>query len=1498
MTDIHSDEPRGVAIIGIAGRFPWAGSLEAFWRNLADGVECLTEFSEAEILASGVPPTLLRDPNYVRKGSILDNPEWFDARFFGYSPREAEILDPQQRVFLECAWEALEDAGYAADGAERRVGVYAGAGMNTYLVNNLLANAAALESVSPYQIMLANDKDFLATRVSYELNLKGPSITIQTACSTSLVAVQVACESLLNGQCDMALAGGVAILFPPRSGYLYTEGMILSNDGHCRPFDADARGTRSGAGAGIVVLKRLGDALRDGDSIRAIVRGAAVNNDGSDKLGYTAPSIDGQAAAIEAAQAMAGVNPEDISYVEAHGTGTVLGDPIEIAALERVFGARTERKQFCAIGSLKSNIGHLDAAAGVAGLIKTTLALQHRAIPPSLNYTRANPHIDFANSPFFVNDRLREWNSPGRRRIAGVSSFGIGGTNAHVIVEEAPAAPPPRAARAQHVIVLSAKTEAALDQAAARLAEHLRAHPEVELADACYTLQAGRRRFPHRRFHVCERREQAIEMLTAAAGAHFSAVQESLSRPVAFLFPGQGSQHPGMAADLYGQEPAFRAVLDECAELLEPHTKCDVRSVVFGGDAALDQTRLTQPALFAFEYALARMWMAWGITPDAMLGHSIGEYVAACLAGVFSLPDAAALVSARGALMQALPPGAMLAVPLPAAEAARFASGGVSLAAVNAPSLCTVSGTEDAISKLEEELRRRDIAARRIYVSHAFHSAMMDPILAEFTGRVRQVRLSPPRLRYVSNLTGTWVRPEEATDPAYWARHLRNTVQFADGLRQLADGSARILLEVGPGQTLSTFARQVCPPGEGVEVISSLPHPRDPGSPAQFAVRALGRLWAAGAAVNWGGFHEGARLHRIPLPTYPFERKRFIVERKSENPRAAPLEKKPDLADWFYVPSWKRSVDPAALPPAATTRGPWLVFCDDKGLGEQIAQRLSDDGQDCVLVRAGSAFARTGAGWYAIDPAHRDDYDALFRALKDERRVPRSALHLWNVNDSSGPPETDRVLPFYSLIYLAQAWNELFGPEPLDLLVVSRGLHVVTADDCRPRPEKALLLGPCKVIEVEYAGMRCRSVDVPETIADNPALVSSLLHEFDLESHNPVVAYRSGRRWEQCFEPLRLSPAAGSPRLREGGVYLITGGFGGIGSTLARYLAGAFHAKLALLSRSPLPAASDQDERTRLVRELESAGAEVLVLQADVADPEAVGLAAAATRRRFGPIDGLIHAAGIAGGGLIDLKTVEAAERVLAPKVDGTLALCRALAGERLDFMLLCSSVDAVYGGIGSVDYCAANSFMDALAAARATGDAPLISIGWDTWQKVGMAVKAEIPHEWRDRREKMLRHGILADEGLEVFRRALSAKLSNLLVVTRDLPAVLREAGAASGAAIAKPGPEARTANPSSSESFSGTETNRLIRAIWIEMLGAKEIGIDDDFFELGGHSLLATGVLARVRGACGVNLPLRTIFETPTIRSLSERVDTVKWAVSAEPSTACVGEREDFEL
>ncbi|HVX65868.1 MAG TPA: type I polyketide synthase, partial [Bryobacteraceae bacterium] len=660
-----------IAIVGMAGRFPGARNVREFWRNLRGGVESVRRFTDDELRSAGVSEELLSDPNYVKAGVVLDDVGLFDAPFFGFSPRDASIMDPQHRHFLECAWEALENAGHTPEGFRGSIGVYAGSGMNTYLIYNLLANRQLVESAGLFLLkQTGNDKDVLATRVSYQLDLRGPSINIQTACSTSLVAVHMACQSLLNHECDMALAGGVTIELPHGTGYVYREGEILSQDGHCRSFDAASTGTIFGSGLGLVVLRRLEDAIEDGDTIHAIVRGSAINNDGSRKIGYLAPSVDGQAEVIAEALAVAGVDADSISYIETHGTGTKVGDPIEISGLTQAFRESTDRKGFCAIGSVKSNIGHLDAAAGGTGLIKTVLALEHGEIPPSLHFEKPNPHIDFTASPFYVNAKLQEWKAGPEPRRAGVTSLGIGGTNAHVILEEAPAVKRKQARRPWQLLVLSAKTPTALEAAGPRLAERLREEPGIELADAAFTCQLGRRAFRYRRAVVCRSTEEAAAMLEAKGTAAIDSGDGS-AREAVFLFSGQGSQYVRMGLGLYGEEPVFRKELDRCAELLAPHLGLDLRSVLYPADEAvesaaeqLNQTALTQPALFAVEYALAKLWMSWGVRPAAMVGHSIGEYVAACLAGVFSLEDALAVVAARGRLMQSLPAGAMTAVPL------------------------------------------------------------------------------------------------------------------------------------------------------------------------------------------------------------------------------------------------------------------------------------------------------------------------------------------------------------------------------------------------------------------------------------------------------------------------------------------------------------------------------------------------------------------------------------------------------------------------------------------------------------------------------------------------------------------------------------------------------------------------------------------------------------------------------------------------------------------
>ncbi|MBX3301079.1 MAG: amino acid adenylation domain-containing protein [Nitrospira sp.] len=880
-----------IAIVGMAGRFPGAKNIAEFWNNVRGGVESLSVLDDKDLVNAGVPESLLRDPNYVRRRGIMEGIDLFDAGFFGITPREAELMDPQQRLFLECAWETLEHAGYDPEQFNGPVGVYAGSSSSGYLFN-LFPRGVLLQSAADMAAILGVEKDSLATRVSYKLNLEGPSLAVQTACSTSLVAVHLACQGLLAGECDMALAGGISITVPQTVGYLYQKGGIASPDGHCRAFDAQAQGTVGGSGVGLVLLRRLQDAQDDGDHILAVIRGSAINNDGARKVGYTAPRVEGQVKVIRAAQIAAEVDPRSIGYIEAHGTGTPMGDPIELAALTQAFRAQTDQNNFCAIGSVKTNIGHLDAAAGVVGLIKTVLALSHKQIPPSLHFTKPNPEIEFSATPFFVNTVLREWTRNGTPRRAGVSSFGLGGTNAHVVLEEAPPQNRTASSRPWHLLPLSARSASALDIATARLRDQLAQNEHEAIADIAYTLQVGRRHFPYRRILWCRDRQDASRILAGQEPSRLLTSQPVPSnRPVAFLFPGQGAQHVDMASELYREEPRFKEEVDRCIEVVRPLLGCEVREILYpergaaeAMSARLNQTSLTQPVLFMIEYALAKLWMAWGVKPEAMIGHSIGEYVAACLSGVFSLEEALRLVAERGRLIQSLPAGSMLAVVLSEREVAEF-QGRCSLAAVNGPRLSVLSGTPDEIDAAGANLAEKGIAFRRLHVSHAFHSSMMNPILQAFKQVLDQVTFGTPTIPFLSNVSGRWMSTAEATDPNYWVRHLRQTVRFSAGLQELMNQSNRILLEVGPGDTLSVLARRQFteraasdPNTNDMPILSSLPHPHK-GQPGQAHLwESLGKIWLAGAAVDWSEIHRGERRGRVPLPTYPFERQRYWVE--------------------------------------------------------------------------------------------------------------------------------------------------------------------------------------------------------------------------------------------------------------------------------------------------------------------------------------------------------------------------------------------------------------------------------------------------------------------------------------------------------------------------------------------------------------------------------------------------------------------------------------------
>lgn len=879
---------QGIAIVGMAARLPGAANVDEFWQNLVNGVESVSFFSDAE-LEDDFGPEVRNAPNFVRARPVLQGVEAFDAEFFGMYAREAELTDPQQRLFLECAWEALEDAGYDPGHMPVPVGVFGGNSMNTYFLRHLCGQRGTIEEftssyqVGCYPMLVGSAADFLATRVSYKLDLKGPGVDLSSACSTSLLAVAMACQSLRLYQCDMALAGGVSITFPQKRGYLHQEGGMVSADGHCRTFDADASGTIFGSGAGMVALKRYEEALADGDHIYAVIRGCGVNNDGADKVGFTAPSVDGQAACIRAALDEAEVDARSIGYVECHGTATPLGDPIEVAGLTKAFRQDTEDSAYCAIGSAKTNVGHLDAAAGVTGLIKAALSLKHARLPASLHYRRPNPRIPFESTPFFVNDRLRDWQRGMAPRRAGVSAFGVGGTNVHVVLEEAPeTAGTPESGRRPRLLLLAARTGSALERMAANLATHLRAHPEISMEDVAYTLARGRARFEARGFVVAEERTQAIAALEQWRR---QAARASDPAPgVVFVFPGQGSQYPDMGRGLYGLEAEFRRHVDHCAEILRPLIDEDLRALLYppaedaaGAAERLMATVIAQPAIFTVEYALARLWQSWGIQPAAMIGHSVGEWVAAVLAGVVSLEDALALVAERGRLMEALPRGGMLSVRLPEAEVLPLLDESLAIAAINSPSLCVVSGPFEDIESLAARLAACGVMSRPLHTSHAFHSPMMQPVLGPLRAAAGRVRLQAPRLPIISCVSGRVLTPEEATSPDYWAHHAREPVRFADGIACLIEQlPSSVLLEVGPGNVLTTLARQ-CLPGAGVTMVASLPGSDRELDDGVALLAALGRLWAAGVEPDWSALSL-ARGRRVPLPTYPFERRRHWVE--------------------------------------------------------------------------------------------------------------------------------------------------------------------------------------------------------------------------------------------------------------------------------------------------------------------------------------------------------------------------------------------------------------------------------------------------------------------------------------------------------------------------------------------------------------------------------------------------------------------------------------------
>jgi acyl transferase domain-containing protein len=1540
-----------IAIIGMSGRFPMADDVDTFWHNIAAGRECFTEFTDAELLAAGEDPSIISQPNYIRHRPVLNDIRGADAGFFGISPREAMLADPQQLIFSEVVWEVLEAAGYAALEDRGTVGVFAGMNISTYLLTR--PNAFRL-GISTDGLMVGNDKDALATNVAYRLDLRGPCVSVQTFCSTSLTAFHLACASVRRGECDMALAGGVSIRVPDRVGYVYHEGDQASPDGHVRTFDIGAKGSMYGDGCAVVMIKRLDRALADRDTVLAVVRGSAFNNDGALKFSFQAPSIEGQRRCVTAAIANAGVDPRDISYVEAHGTATEVGDPMEVAALTAAFGP-VQDKQYCLLGSVKPNVGHLDRASGVTGLIKVIQSLRHELIPGTVNYTAPNAEIDFAGSPFRVTAEPTPWpRQPGRKRIAGLSSLGTGGTNVHAIFTEAPEpAPRPARPRRWQVIPVSARSKQAADRACDRLADHLAVTGDLDLGDVAFTLQVGRKRFHQRRVVIAWDAETAVARLRDPA-ARLSRTDVTVGRRAGFLIAGVGEQYPGMVAGLYSGEPGFRADVDECLAVLGLTDAAQLSDIFIPartsqagdlakllGRTANDQNNtaerlpanahLVQPALFVAEYALARLLMRWGIQPEVMVGYSLGEYVAACLSGVFSLADALALVAFRAKLITSMPGGAMLAL---AAGQERLAEvlgdsyGGLDVA-IRTGSQLVLAGPGELVDEAAGTLLRAGIGCRRLDTTHAYHSRMLAPAAAELTNWIADnVTLNPPSIPYLSNVTGELATAELVCDPGYWARHMCETVQFGAGLAHILAGQEQLALaEIGPGCSLGALTRSHpdCEPNQWPLIVPVLPGAAERRDGHEVLAEAVGRLWLTGVGVDWRALHATLPAlpapetswspGRVPLPSYPFERQEYWLEADftgygaHSTPTFDPgdstsvLTALPRLPEdrWLNVPAWQQATRRKRRPTAAT----WLVFTGPgtsvpDALTAALRDHVAAAGGQLVPVRPGAAFG-SGPDGLVVRPGSAEDLTAALVDLAARGLTPDRVVHLWTAEPSPGPAEGAPgalMLGMHTLIALAKAAGDL-GLAPWTLDIVTRGAQRMLPGDPL-RAELATLFGPLRLIPVEYPGVRTRLIDIG--IGAGPRTGEHVLAELTSEPSDQVVALRGGKRWIPGYEvldpevlDLESQPGPGRVRIRRGGSYLITGGLGGIGLAMAERLVLHYQARLVLMGRTPVPPreqwaailaapGTTAEVRRRIdgLQRLATLGAEMVIMAGDVSAEADVRRAVDAALHRFGELNGVLHCAGVPAAGMLQFKQPADIDKVLAPKVAGSVALAVALQGTGADFLALFSStVSATGGGAGQVDYCAANAFLDAFAATDPVPGCLVTAIDWGEWMYNGWTTGLA---SYDDGSKKFFeeyrgKFGISFDEGWLTLQRALAAGEPQLIVSTQDFASIVASSRRSSIESHQQAVKRARDAlgrhpRPDLSTPYAepATPHEEAIAEVWAEALGLEQVGVHDNFFELGGNSLIGMEIIARVRTALDASyLPPHCLYQAPTVAALA---------------------------
>jgi phthiocerol/phenolphthiocerol synthesis type-I polyketide synthase E len=1470
-----------IAVIGAACHFPQAGSVAEFWNNIVTGVVSVKDFSEQELRAAGVSQAMFRQERYVARGVVLQDHDRFDPTYFGYTPREAEVMNPEQRLLLQCSHHALEDAGYDPQRFTGRIGAFVGVSAGHYLYENVLRRPDVVQRVGMKTVQFGNDPTFAATHLAYRLHLRGPAIALHTACSTSLVAVHLACRSLMDFECEMALAGGAHIAANHGKGYLYQEGGILARDGYCRPFDAQASGTISGSGAGAVLLKRLEDAIAAGDHVIAVIKSTAVNNDGADKVGFSAPSVSGQREVISTALEHAETHPEWIGFHETHGTGTILGDPIEIEALTAAHRRGTQATGYCALGALKANVGHMATAAGIGGFIKVCQVLAAKTIPPLARFQSPNPALHLERSPFRVPTTAQQWTRSDVPRFASLSAFGMGGTNAHAILCEAPESLREPSTKTWHLWPLSASTPEALTQLKQSLQETVQRLSPAERADAAFTLSIGRRQQTERDY-----------LLVPSTGSPLNGVlRQTLWQPkVALVFPGQGAQYPGMAATCYASEPAYRRAVDECLERLAPLIDYDLRDLLLNPHASEERLRETdaaQSALFVSSYACARLWEHWGLQPAALIGHSIGEYVAACISGALSLDTALELVAHRGRLMCQAPAGAMLAVNAAEAQIVERLRGvlpEIDIAAVNTPQSCVLSGEESAIAAAMTLLRQANVATTRLHTSRAFHSRAMDAAALAFESIARQAPIGEARIPYVSNVTGEWITAADLRDPAYWSKHIRQTVRFAAGIRRLLESGIHVFLEAGPGQSMTRMLRSV-PQWSHACVASSARHVQGAESDLQVLTESFGALWSMGVPLLPARRYDNERRQRMPLPLTAFARDRYWIEpgKTSVVDLDPPVSSRSD--DWLYLPAWKREA--SITSPASKAAAHWLLLGPEDALLTAIAERVRSAGARATHVRAGAQRRWNDSCVIDIRPDKSADYELLDDHVRSASSAPLTIVYGWPLECGDSTPEAAQSALSAYLSFLQDAAPLLHLESVRVLLLTRRGASIAGEPI---DPAQAMLGAATQVVRHEHPGLDVTWVDVDDrTHADKIAI--QVVEEAALKA--PIVALRGGQRWLPDYVPARAPVASTKLTLHGTGCYLITGGLGGIGLSIAEHFAATRPVKLVLVGRTELPpreqwpALESGTDRTaeciRRIQAIERTGSEVMTAAADVSDEPAMRRVVTTLQERFGRCHGVIHAAGVVAGAMLMRQSAATIAAALAPKVNGLLVLERVLPAESMDFVLLCSSINALKGGVGRFGYAAANAYLDAYAQARALTDKRIIvrSLNWSAWAETGMAV-AQARSNAR-RRSQML----LTAEALSILDRALMADEPRLVaskvpvdeLLTRDADSSTEMQDSAS-TSTSRPRPAHVRAEYAPPEN----ERETRIAAIWTDVLGVSLVGRQDDFFELGGNSLMMIQVGARIQECCGVALSAQSLFSAVTVQQLAAHLAPSEDATVAE--------------